>query len=356
MNESNQHKIAARRSRLSRTLIRDIAQEANVSIATVSRALNGKLDVSSATREKVLHIAQQNGYVVARRANTPAGRRLVGFTVPEMSSMHFMEIMQGAAEVVDAHEASLLVCSTAYRSEREKSLLERLLQSDVEGVLLIFPSESAAELQHLQQRGFPFVVVDPTYPVAEHVLVVATANMAGGRRASEYLLTLGHRRIGAITGPASLSTTVDRLAGYHAALNSAGLAVDPALVVESDFSVEGGQQAARRLLGLAEPPSAIFAFNDMMAVGTLRAAEERGLRVPEDLSLIGFDDVAFATYTTPALTTIHQPTRELGRAGAGLLFRRLQGQAIEAQRIELSTRLIVRASTGPAPARGPGRL
>lgn len=349
MNNTSQRDNAARRSHLPRTLIWDVAREAGVSIATVSRALNGKVDVAAATREKVLRIAQQKGYATNQHTRVLEGRRMIGFTVPQVSSLHFMEIMQGVAETLEEYDASLIVCPTAYRSEQEKSLLDRLSHGGVEGALLILPSESGAELLQLYQRGYPFVIIDPHFPVSEHLFVVAAANMAGARQATEHLVALGHRRIGVITGPASLCATTDRLAGYHAVLTRAGLAIDPALTIVSDFSVEGGEQAARRLLGLSEPPTAIFAFNDSMAVGTLRAAKERVLRVPEDLSVMGFDDAAFATYITPELTTVHQPTRELGRVGAGLLVRQLRGQPIEARRVELSTSLIVRASTGPVP-------
>lgn len=349
MSETNQEKTSTRRAPLARSLIWDVAQEAGVSIATVSRALNGKTDVASVTRENILRIAQEKGYISNQHARSLVGRRLIGFTVPQVRSLYFVEIMQGATEALEAYEASLVVCPTDYQGDREKSLLKRLLRNGVDGALLVLPSESNAELIHLRQSSYPFVIIDPTLPVSDHLLVVAATNMAGARQATEHLLSLGHHRIGVVTGPEQWCATIDRLAGYHAVLSSAGLLVDPALIVAADFTVEGGLQAARQLLALPDPPTAIFAFNDEMAVSTLRAAEERGLRVPEDLSIIGFDDAAFASYTTPALTTIRQPSRELGRVGVGLLFRQIQGQTIEARRIELSTQLTVRTSTGPAP-------
>lgn len=351
MDTSGQKQREATRSRAPRTLIWDVAQEAGVSIATVSRALNGKTDVSTMTRERVLRIAQEKGYISHQHARLLVGRRMIGLTLPQVRSLYFGELMQGALEALEAYDASMIVCPTAHQSDREKSLLQRLLRDGVDGALLVLPSESNAELLRLQQRGYPFVIVDPTFPVSEHLLVVAATNMAGARQATEHLLSLRHRRIGAITGPAMWCATIDRLAGYHAVLSGAGLPIDPALTIAADFSSAGGLQAARHLLTLSEPPTAIFAFNDEMAVGTLRAAEEQGLRVPEDLSIVGFDDATFASYTTPALTTLRQPLRELGRAAAELLFRQLQRQAIEARRIELSTRLVVRASTGPAPER-----
>lgn len=349
MNESSHSKKAAVRPPVPRTLIWDVAREAGVSIATVSRALNGKTDVASLTRERILRIAQERGYISNQHARALLGRRTIGFAVPQVHSLYFAEILQGAVEALEAYEACLLVCPTGYRSEREQSLLQRLLRDRVDGALLVLPAESNLQLVHLQQRGSPFVIIDPTYPVSEQLLVVAATNMAGARQATEHLLASGHRRIGTITGPATWCATIDRLAGYRAVLTGAGLSIDPALSLASDFTAEGGLRAARRLLALPEPPTAVFAFNDEMAVGTLQAARERGLRVPEDLSIIGFDDASFASYTTPALTTVRQPLRELGQAGVDLLFRQLRGQVVEARRIELSTRLIVRASTAIAP-------
>jgi DNA-binding LacI/PurR family transcriptional regulator len=347
LNESSHRKRAAARPRVSRTLIWDVAREAGVSIATVSRALNGKTDVASLTRERILRIAQEQGYVSNQHARALLGRLMIGCAVPQVHSLYFAEILQGAVEALETYEASLVVCPTGSRSEQ--SLLSGLLRDRVDGALLVLPPESNVQLLHLQQRGSPFVIIDPTYPVSEQLLVVAAANMAGARQASEHLLALRHRRIGTITGPAAWCATIDRLAGYRAVLTGAGLPIDPALSLVSDFTVEGGLRAAHRLLALREPPTAVFAFNDEMAVGTLQAARECGLRVPEDLSIVGFDDAAFASYTTPALTTVRQPLRELGRAGVDQLFRQLRGQIIEARRIELSTRLIARASTAPAP-------
>lgn len=347
--QADQPKERTRRSSSSKALIWDIAREAGTSIATVSRALNGKAEVAPATREHILRIAQTKGYISGQQAHSLTGRRLIGFTVPEVRSPYFVEIMQGAAEALETYEASLVVCPTAYQSERERSLLQRLLHNGVDAAFLLFPSESNAELLQLQQSGYPFVVIEPAFALSDQLLTVTATDIAGGRQATEYLLSLGHRRIGIITGPGDWCASIDRLAGYHAVLTSAGMAIDPALTVRADFTVEGGVQAAHRLFDLPDPPTAIFALNDDMAVGTLRAAEERGLRVPEDVSIIGFDDAIFASYTTPALTSVRQPLREQGRVGVDLLFRKMQGQSIEARRIELSTQLMVRRSTGPVP-------
>ena len=342
---------ASQRPRISRALIWDIAREAGVSIATVSRALNGKADVSQATREKILQIVREKGYVSNQHARSLVKKLsgYIGFAVPNVGMPYPAQIAQGAAEALDEYEAHLVLCLTAFQREREKSLLHQLVRGGVDGALIVNPVESSAELGLLQQRGFPLVVIDPILPVADDFCVVASANMAGACQAVEHLVALGHRRIGIITGPVSWHATTDRLAGYHAVLSRAGLPIDPLLEVEANHLEDKGISAARRLFDLAEPPTAIFAYNDGIAVQVLRAAEERGLRVPRDLSIVGFDDAAIASLITPALTTVNQPTQEMGRTGATLLFQMLQGEAIESPRVVLPTRLVVRASTGPCP-------
>jgi LacI family transcriptional regulator len=166
-----------------------------------------------------------------------------------------------------------------------------------------------------------------------------------------HLLGLGHRRIAAITGPSGWVATEDRRRGYHAALAAAGILPDPALEVESDFEIAGGADATAALLDLPDPPTAVFAFNDNLAIGAIQAARARGLRVPEDLSVVGFDDSEHATIVSPALTTVRQPLAEMGRTAVSLLTRLLERQRFETLHIELGTRLVVRESTGPVPAR-----
>jgi LacI family transcriptional regulator len=311
--------------------------------------LNGRPDVSAATRATVLRHIREVGYVSNRSARALAGGRtgLIGLTVPHVRGEYFVDIVAGVVAALDEHDARVVVCPTLHEHDREVSLLERLMHGTTDGGLLILPSESAAELTQLRTRGYPFVVIDPPVPLDESIPVVAASNWAGGRTAIEHLIALGHWRIGIITGPAGWSASADRLAGYHSALLEAGLPLAPELVQESDFTIDGGYRAALDLLSLSAGPTAIFALNDNMAVGVLRAARERGLAVPRDLAVVGFDDVELACVTTPALTTVRQPLEELGRAGATMLYRLLDGQALDATRIELSTRLVVRESTAP---------
>ena len=331
-------------------VIRDIAALAGVSVATVSRVLNGRPDVSSATRDVVLQHIRERGYVTSRSARALAGGRtgLIGLTVPYMVDNYFAQILTGATEAAYERDARLVVCPTRFEHDREVSLLTRLMHGTTDGALLILPSETPAELTALQRQGYPFVVVDPATPLDDAIPVVAAANWTGGKTATAHLIALGHRRIGVITGRRNEIASRDRLAGYHSALLAVGLAADPALLVESDFSIDGGWRAARRLLARHQPPTAIFAFNDNMAVGALRAARELGLDVPGRLSVVGFDDVENASLVTPALTTVRQPLQEMGRVATGILYRLIDDQPLDVTRIELSTRLVVRASTAPA--------
>ena len=212
-----------------------------------------------------------------------------------------------------------MLCPTEHEHEREVSLLERLMHGTTDGALLVLPEETNDELENLLNHGYRFVVVDPLKPLNERIPAVSAANSSGANQAVRHLLDLGHRRIGALTGPTGWLAPEERRRGYHAALASAGIMPDPALEVASDFLVEGGVEAAGRLLDAAERPTAIFAFNDNLAIGAMQAARARGLRIPEDLSIVGFDDLEWAQYVTPALTTVRQPLAEMGRMAVSLL-------------------------------------
>ena len=211
------------------------------------------------------------------------------------------------------------------------------MRGTTDGAILMLPEESAEELLTLQRQGFPFVVVDPREPPPEGIACVAAMHASGAKQATEHLLALGHRRIGAIAGTPGWYATEERLAGFRAALAGAGILLDPELVVYSDWRIPRGTEAARELLSLPDPPTAIFGFNDNVAIGALHAARERGLTVPDDLSVVGFDDTEQAVIVTPRLTSVRQPLAELGRMGVSLLIRLIDGQRVDALRVELAT-------------------
>jgi LacI family transcriptional regulator len=335
-----------------RTTIREIAELAGVSIATVSRVVNGRGDVSDETRENVQRVVREYGYSANRSARAlSAGKTgLIGVTVPMLHPAYFSYLLSGAAEALYEQDMRLVLSPTMHEHDREVTLLERLMHGTTDGALIILPEESSDELEQLLNHGYLFVVIDPLLPLNEKIPAVSAAHTAGADQAMRHLLSLGHRRIGAITGPPGWKATDDRQRGYYAALAAAGIMPDPELEVESNFEIVGGVAGAHQLLNLAEPPTAIFAFNDNLAVGAIRAAHARGLRVPEDVSIVGFDDLEEAEIVTPALTTIRQPLAEMGRIAVSLLMRLLDNQRLEALHVELATRLVVRESTG-APKR-----
>jgi LacI family transcriptional regulator, galactose operon repressor len=335
-----------------RATIRDIASQAGVSIATVSRVLNERPDVSAETREAVLRVVREQGFSTNRgaRALSLGKTGIVGLTLPFVHAAYFSAILAGAAEALYERDMRIVLCPTLHEHDREVTLLERLMRGTTDGAILLLPSESADELLTLRHQGYPFVVVDAREPAPDGIPVVSAAHAAGAKQATEHLLNLGHRRIAAITGVAGWTATEERVNGFKGALASAGIIPDPALIVESNWEIPGGIEAAEQLFALPEPPTAIFAFNDNLAIGAFQAARAARLRIPEDISIVGFDDSEQATIVTPLLTTVRQPLEELGRIGISLLLRLMEGKRVEALRVELATKLVVRESTAP-PAR-----
>jgi LacI family transcriptional regulator len=332
-----------------RATIRDIADLAGVSIATVSRVLNDRPDVSPETRETVLQVVREHGFQTNRGARGLSSGRtgMIGLTLPLVADAYFGPILSGAAEALYERDLRIVLAATLHEHDREVSLVERLMRGTTDGAILMLPEESEAELVSLQQQGYPFVVVDPREPPPEGIPCVAAMHASGAKQATEHLLGLGHRRIGAIAGSPGWYATEERLAGFRSALAGAGILLDPELVVHSDWRLPWGTAAAHQLLDLADPPTAIFGFNDNVAIGALHAAHERGLSVPDDLSVVGFDDTHQAVIVTPRLTSVSQPLAELGRTGVSLLIRLLEGQRLDGLRMELATRLVVRDSTAP---------
>ncbi len=333
--------------RRARVTIREIAELAGVSIATVSRVVNGRDDVSEETREVVQRIVRERGYSANRSARgLSAGRTgFVGVTVPMVADAYFTLILSGAAEALDELDMRIVLCPTQHEHDREVTLLERLMHGTTDGAILILPEETNDELEVLVNHGYRFVVVDPLMRLDERISGVSSANTAGADQAMKHLLELGHRRIGAITGPRGWFATEERRRGYHAALAAYGIMPDPAIELEGDFKIEGGIKAGEQLLGLPDRPTAVFAFNDNLAIGLMQAAHALGIRVPEDISIVGVDDVELAGVVNPGLTTVRQPLAEMGRMAVSLLTRALDNQRFEALHVELATRLVVRGST-----------
>ena len=229
------------------------------------------------------------------------------------------------------------------------------LRRDVSGAVLILPPEPLEDIEMLRLAGFPYVVIDPRVPVPRDTLAVSAAHFAGARLATGHLIALGHRRIGVVSGPPHWMATAARLSGTASALADVGALFDPELQRhgrDGEPVSRTGVDAGGELLDLAVPPTAIVCFNDKVAVGVLHAAAARGIRVPQDLSVVGFDDIDVASAATPQITTVRQPLQEMGRMGVTMLMRVLNGHEAEALHIELATELVERSSTAPVP---PGR-
>ena len=321
--------------------LRDIARLAGVSTATVSRVLNGKEDVAPRTRDAVLAVAGLHAAAPQRRTGC------VAVTVPFVEGSYFAAMLGGVADAVDDAGLRLLLLPT--RLDRPKVALRERLRSDAaDGAVLMLPPESLEELLELQ-KTMPIAVIDPRVPLDEGIPCVAATNAAGADAATEHLLGLGHRTIAAITGPPGWAATEQRRQGYHAALARAGIRPDSILVEAGNWEIPSGRAAASILLDRSADVTAIFAFNDEMAIGAMQLAHDRGLRVPEDLSIIGFDGVERGELLEPQLTTVRQPLAEMGRTAVTLLLRMIERQRIEALRVELATRFVERQSTGPPP-------
>jgi LacI family transcriptional regulator len=267
---------------------------------------------------------------------------------PYLLTDYFGLIVSSIAETLELHGRQLVL--NAGEAAQEETVLPSLAaRPGISGAIVVLPPEPSEQLVALRARGFPFVVVDPRTPMPRDIAAVSAAHFAGSRSISSHVVALGHRRIGVIAGPPDWLASEARLAGHASALADAGVLPDPTLVRAGEPTAKFGYEAAGELLDLPQRPTALIGFNDKAAVGAITAAAGRGLRIPEDLSVAGFDDIDLARATRPMLTTVRQPLQEMGRIAVSLLMRLLERQRLDALHIELATELVVRGSTGPPP-------
>lgn len=323
----------------------DVAQEAGVSYATVSRVINNKDHVKPDKRERVLRAMTRLGYVVNQQARSLAGGKsqVVGLVVPGVDSSYIGEIIRGIDDELASVSYDLMLYTSHRRKTRESTYVATLTQGLADGLLLVLPRDPGAYIEALHRRSFPFVLIDHQ-GVDEISPAVGATNQRGGYAATRYLIELGHRRIGFVTGTIDLRCSTDRLAGYRAALAEFGLPFDSSLVQEGDFMQPDGFRAGRALVEMPERPTAIFASNDVMAIGVMEAAREHGLRIPDDISIIGFDDIPQASHVHPGLTTIRQPLEHMGRLATRMLLQLIAYPTLAPERIELPTELVIRSS------------
>jgi LacI family xylobiose transport system transcriptional regulator len=319
----------------------DIARAAGVSAPTVSKVLNGRADVAPATRERVEELLREYG---SRRRAVQAAP-LLDLVFHELESSWAMEVIRGAEQVAHEEGLSLVLSQTAGRMVPGQSWLDGVLARRPTGVLLVLAKLDAAQREQLATRDIPFAVIDPAGDLEAEVPAVGATNWQGGLAATRHLIELGHRRIGVLAGPETMLCSRARVDGYRAGLETAGIRFDPSLVRAGDFHHEAGYACGRELLRLPDRPTAVFAGNDMQALGLYEAARELGLRIPDDLSVVGFDDLPAARWVGPPLTTVRQPLAEMAAAAARIVIDIARGRRPSALRIELATELVERAST-----------
>lgn len=328
-----------------------IAEEAGVSVPTVSRVLNGRSDVAPRTRERVERLLRESGY--RKRGGRAEGAGVIDLVFNDLDSPWAVEIIRGVEDAAHAAGVGTVVSAIHREAGATRQWLSNVRTRESDGAVLVTTGLDPLLHAELKSLRVPAVVIDPAGVPDLQVPTIASSNWAGGVSATEHLVSLGHRRIAHVTGRPTLLCSRARLDGYRAELQAAGLTADPDLVVEGNFDFESGFRAGRRLLDLAQPPTAIFAASDQMALGVTEALRRARLSVPDDISVVGFDDLPLVRWSSPPLTTVSQPLVAMGRLAVHTVLRLVQGDRLESTRVELATTLVVRDSTAPPRLVGP---
>jgi len=325
-----------------------IAREAGVSTTTVSKVLNQLPGVGAQTRARIQQLIEQNDYVQnhAARHLRKGQSGLIDLVIMRLEGGYDLGIMHGVQDAFEESGHRLVVFATNEDEATERLWLRRMLDQSTDGVLLLLPYEQVGIPNALMAQNIPFVAIGDRNEPTTTFPTIGSTIWLGGYTATEYLISLGHRRIGIITCPLHLTTSRARLAGYREALERAGIPIDPTLIHEGNYLLGDGVRQTHALLNLPDPPTAIFAGNDAQATGVYQALYQRNIRIPEDMSVIGFDDVMYAAQMSPPLTTVHQPLVEMGRMAANMLLRLIAGFSLDSNHVELSTSLVLRDSCG----------
>lgn len=335
---------------VSRVRIEEVAAAAGVSIKTVSRVLNREPNVRQDTRDRVLSAAEQLKYTPHSSARSLAGNKsyLIALLYNNPSASYMMEVIEGVLEACEPHRYNMMLCPLDIEGSKNVADVEALLaRSQPDGLILTPPITDSPELlARLAELGIRTASISPRERM--HRSGVAMDETRAAREMVSHLVSLGHRRIAHIVGHFAHGASGWRLTGYRQGLDQAGIAFDTSLVVSGEFSFESGVEGAQKLLDLSQRPTAVFAANDDMAAGVITVALERSLRVPEDLSVCGFDDTPMSRHIFPALTTVHQPTRDMGRLATLELLASLQSKQAGGI-LSVPYTLQLRRSTGPVP-------
>lgn len=331
--------------------LEQIAELANVSRSTVSRVVNNHPNVRPSVRDRVMRVIEEQGYAPNAAARSLASQRssVLGLLIPRSAAFTFSDpffshVIQGIQS--ECHSRGYFLMLSMLAAEMEQSFYQRIVRSrHFDGVLMLSSDIDDPLLPLLIKDRYPLVLIG-RHPYFDDVAWVDVDNRDGARQATEHLLALGHQRIATITGTLQQAVAISRRDGYRQALLAAGQQPQPELIAEGDFTQEGGRQAMVRLLGATLRPTAVFVASDTMALGALQALDEAGLRVPEDIALVGFDDLPGSASSTPPLTTVHQPVADLGSAAADLLISAIERQERPEEHRRLPTSLVVRRSSG----------
>jgi LacI family transcriptional regulator, xylobiose transport system transcriptional regulator len=330
----------------SRVTLAEVADQAGVSLSTISKVLNGRSDVSAQTRARVESLLSDRGYSRRISSETAKGQ-LIELVFHELESSWSMEVIAGVEAVAKEHGLSVVLTESGSRHSPAPDWIEGVMRRRPVGIVLVFSDIAPIYREQLQSRAIPFVIIDPAGDPSPDVPSVGSANWSGGLIATRHLIELGHTRIAAITGPEDMMCSLARVDGYRSAMNAARLPIDERWIRFGDFHVEGGKAHSADLLALDEPPTAIFAGSDLQALGVLETARARGLSVPDDLSVVGYDDIALAQWVSPRLTTVHQPLRRMGAEATRVVIKMAEERPLVTPRIDLATNLVVRESTAP---------
>jgi LacI family transcriptional regulator len=327
------------------TTVKDVARKAGVSTATVSRVINGTHFVSEELRARVYQTMREIDYrpnAIARSLRCKETRN-IALVVPDIAYPFVAEVAKGVEDEVFKVGYSAILCESQGNEERECACIRLLLTKQVDGIVFVASGESPSYIQALVEQRVPVVVCGRDLPDVA-VDTVITDNAGSGYQATEYLIRSGHHRVGCIVGPPGLGISDGRENGYRRALEECGIPWEAVLTARGDFRCRGGYDAMRELLALDDRPTAVFACNDLMAMGAICAASKCGLRVPQDLAIIGCDDIALASFTNPSLTTVAHPKREMGRVAVDMLVRRIENRGMRPTKRVLPTELVIRDS------------
>ncbi len=331
-----------------KTTIYDVASKAGVSIATVSKVINGTGRISEKTRKHVLNVMEELKYQPSMVASALSGKNTytIGLTLPDLANPYFAEIARAVEDRGRELGFHVLICSTDNDPEKEDKYFSVLMQKRVDGIVIASRTKKDTYLKSMVKDHIPLTMIAREMP-SFAVPAVMVDDYLGGYQAGSHLTAQGHRRIAVMAEDLNDTSSRERMRGCKQAMLDEGLTQECGLEAVGGFTVESGKAAMHELLGSEEPPTAVFACNDILAIGAIQAARERGMRVPEDLSVVGFDNTILASIIDPPLTTVAQPIQEIGKQAVDLLLQEIRGEQVPRQRVVLMPDLVVRGSTAP---------